>query len=277
VKKAALNGAVLAWEESGAGPPVLLVHGLSETHASWRYQREVLAQRFRVIACDVRGFGESETGDAASRPDQYADDLHALLVHLGIARAAIVGFSMGGVIGQSFAIRHPGLTSALVIAASSSVVNRQAAEYFLERARLAETLGLEAVRATTVSDAAACFATSSPEVVEAYRQLRRGAIRDARGYRNACRAMASLREQPLTEGLANIRCPSLVITGERDSLCPPKASEIIRAKIPDSRLSIAAGVGHCLHWEDPSGFNEIVVDFLSSGLRETGISTEQQS
>jgi len=243
---------------------VLLVHGLSETHASWRYQRDFFSQRFRVIACDVRGFGESQTGDAASRPEQYADDLHALLVHLGVDRAAIVGFSMGGVIAQRFAIDHPELTRALVIAASSSVVNRQAAKYFLERVKLAETHGLEAARATTVRDATACFAASRPEVVEAYSQLRREAIRDTRGYSNACHAMASLREQPLTEELVGIRCPSLVIAGERDSLCPPKASEIIHAKIPNSQLRIAPGVGHCLHWEDPAGFNGVVIDFLSS-------------
>lgn len=264
MKKAALNGTVLAWEESGTGPAVLLVHGLSETHASWRYQRDLFSQPFRVIACDVRGFGESETGEAAPRPEQYSHDLRALLIHLGVDRAAIVGFSMGGVIAQCFAIHHPEMTSALVIAASSSVVNRQAAEYFLERATLAETQGLEAVRATTVSDAAACFVASSPEVVEAYRQLRRGAIRDARGYANACRAMASLREQALTQELINIRCPTLVTTGERDFLCPPKASGIIHAKIPNSRLRIAPGVGHCLHWEDPADFNRVVVDFLSS-------------
>ncbi|MBI4561595.1 MAG: alpha/beta fold hydrolase [Candidatus Rokubacteria bacterium] len=78
------------------------------------------------------------------------------------------------------------------------------------------------------------------------------------------RAIASLREQPLTQELVDIRCPSLVITGERDSLCPPKASEIIHAKIPNSRLRIAPGVGHCLHWEDPAGFNGVVIDFLSS-------------
>ncbi|MBI4241436.1 MAG: alpha/beta fold hydrolase, partial [Candidatus Rokubacteria bacterium] len=191
-------------------------------------------------------------------------DLHVLLVHLGVDRAAIVGFSMGGVIAQRFAIDHPEMTSALVIAASSSVVNRQAAEYYLERAKLADTQGLEAVRATTASDAAACFAASSAEVVEAYRQLRREAIRDARGYVNACRAMASLREQPLTQQLVGVRCPSLVITGERDFLCPPKASEIIHAKLPNSRLRIAPGVGHCLHWEDPAGFNGAVIGFLSS-------------
>ena len=181
LKKAALNGTVLAWEESGTGPAVLLVHGLSETHASWRYQRDLFSQQFRVIACDVRGFGESETGEAAPRPEQYAHDLRALLIHLGVERAAIVGFSMGGVIAQCFAIHHPEMTRALVIAASSSVVNRQAAEYYLERAKLAETQGLEAVRAAAVSDAAACFVASSPEVLEAYRQLRRGAISDARG------------------------------------------------------------------------------------------------
>lgn len=264
MKKAALNGTVLAWEEMGTGPAVVLVHGLSETQASWQQQHGMLSQQFRVVACDVRGFGESETANASPRPEQYGEDLRALLAHLSIGSAVIVGFSMGGVIAQRFAIDHPEMATALIIAASSSVVNRQAAEYYRERAELAETQGLEAVRATTANDAGACFVASGPLVVEAYRHLRRQAVRDARGYANACRAMATLRERPLTQELASIRCRALVITGERDVLCPPKASEIIHGAMPNSRLRILRGVGHCLHWEDPASFNGALIDFLCS-------------
>jgi pimeloyl-ACP methyl ester carboxylesterase len=264
VRRAALNGTVLAWEESGAGPAVVLIHGLSETHASWRYQRDALSARFRVIACDVRGFGESETGTPDPVVEQYGDDLRALLTYLDLRTTAIVGFSMGGVIAQRFAIDYPETTSALVVAGSSSVVNRQAAEYYLTRAVLAEGKGLAAIWATTVEDAARCFAGADSEIVEAYRELRRGAVRDPRGYANACRAMASLRERPLARDLERIRCPALVITGERDLFCPPKASEIIHSGLPGSRMHILPGAGHCLHWEDPTGFNAVVVGFLSS-------------
>lgn len=259
-----INGTVLAWDASGAGEPVLLVHGIGEARGAWRHQLEDFKGRFRVIACDVRGFGDSETGNGTGRVEQLAADLRALLDRLGAGPARVIGFSMGGVIAQRFALDHPDMTRAVVIAASSSVVNRRAADFYLERAALAERNGVGALRAAAMEDAASCFAISGPEVVEAYREVRRNGVREAAGFANAARAMASLLEAPLTEALAGLRAPALVITGERDVFCPPRASEIIHARIPGSVLRVVPGVGHCLHWEDPAGFNRTVLDFLAS-------------
>jgi 3-oxoadipate enol-lactonase len=144
------------------------------------------------------------------------------------------------------------------------VVSRRAADHYLERAAVAEAKGVEAVRTASVEDAAQCFAVSPAEVVEAYRAVRREAVRDARGFVAAARAMASLREAPLTPALGGIRCPALVVTGERDVFCPPRASEIIAAAIPGARLAIIPRVGHCLHWEDAGGFTRLVLDFLGA-------------
>ncbi|MBI2525704.1 MAG: alpha/beta fold hydrolase [Candidatus Rokubacteria bacterium] len=259
-----INGTVLAWDESGAGEPALLVHGIGETRSAWRHQLEDFGARFRVIACDVRGFGESETGDGAGSVEQLAADLRALLDRLGAGPARVIGFSMGGVIAQRFALDHPDMTRAVVIAASSSVVNRRAADYYLERAALAERDGVAALRAAAMGDAAVCFTVSGADIIEAYREVRRNGVRDAAGFANAARAMASLLEAPLTEALAGLRAPALVITGERDIFCPPKASEIIHARIRGSLLRIVPAVGHCLHWEDPATFNRTVLDFLAS-------------
>lgn len=259
-----INGTVLGWEDVGAGDAVLLVHGIGESRSAWRHQREALAARFRVIACDVRGFGESEPGNGSGRIEQLAADLRALLERLGAGPARVIGFSMGGVIAQRFALDHADMTRAVVIAASSCVVNRRAADFYLERALLAERDGAEAVRAAAMADAGACFARSGPEVVEAYREIRRDAVREAAGFANAARAMASLLEAPLTEALGAVRAPALVITGERDVFCPPRASELIHARIAGARLEIVPALGHCLHWEDPPGFNETILDFLTS-------------
>lgn len=259
-----INGTVLGWDELGAGEPVVLVHGIGESRAAWRHQWHALAARYRVIACDVRGFGDSGTGDATGSIAQLAADVRGLLERLDAGPAHVIGFSMGGVIVQRFALDHPDMTRTVVIAASSSVVNRRAADFYLERARVAERDGVEAIRAAAMADADACFALAGPEVVEAYRDVRRTAVRDAAGFANAARAMASLLEAPLTEALASLRAPALVLTGERDTFCPPRASEIIHARIPGARLAIAPAVGHCLHWENPTGFNETVIGFLAT-------------
>jgi pimeloyl-ACP methyl ester carboxylesterase len=265
-----INGTTIEWEEAGAGAAVVLIHGLSENRAAWRHQVEPFSKRFRTILYDVRGFGGSEVGDASGAIEQYAEDLGALAARLRLRHPAIVGFSMGGVIAQRFALDRPGLPSAVVIAASSSVVNARAAAYYRERAALAEGGDLEAVRAASAEDGKGCFARSAPDAIEAYRGLRRAALRDPRGYATACRAMASLHERPVTEELARIRCPALVITGERDAFCPPKAAEIIHRHLPGSRLRIVPGAGHCLHWEDPHGFNGEVLDFLRSAIGPGG-------
>lgn len=259
-----INGTVLAWDDVGTGEPLVLIHGIAECRQAWRHQLEPFSRQFRVIACDIRGFGESETGNAEGQLEQYVTDIRELLLRLGVRRARIVGFSMGGVITQRFAIDHSEMTRAVVIAASSSLVNRRASQYHLQRVELAETKGLEAIRTASVEDAPACFAVSPPEVVEAYREVRRAGVQDPRGYANAGRAMASLYEQPVTEELTQVRSPALVITGERDVFCPPRASEIIHSKIAQSVLRIIPAVGHCLHWEDPAGFNSTVLDFLTS-------------
>ncbi len=265
-----INGTSIEWGEAGAGEAVVLIHGLSEDRGAWRYQVEPLSRRFRVIPYDVRGFGGSEAGDVQGTIEQYAQDLRALLARLGLRRAAIVGFSMGGVIAQRFAVDHPELASTLVIAGSSSVVNAQAATYYRERAALADAGELEAVRTASAGDGRGCFAGSAPDVIEAYCTLRRQALRDPQGYASACRAMASLHERPLTKELAGIRCPALVITGERDRFCPPRAAEIIHANLANGRLRILPRAGHCLHWEDAAGFNGEVLDFLSSAIGSGG-------
>lgn len=262
--KEEINGTLIAWDEVGQGKPLVLIHGLSETRAAWRYQLPQFQERFRLISYDIRGFGESETGRAEGRPEQLAKDLAALLSRLEIARAYVLGFSMGGVIAQRFAIDYPEMALGLVIASSSSVVNRQGFQYLQQRASLAESGGLEAVNGLNRQDAPSFFVGDRRELVEGYLEIRLGAVRDVRGYINACRAMASLYERPLTEELRSIACPALAITGEHDTICPPKASQIIQGQIPGCRLCILPAAGHLAHWENSAAFNDTVLGFLAS-------------
>lgn len=259
-----INGTLLGWDETGEGEVVLLIHGIAESRQSWLYQVEPFSRRYRVVACDLRGFGVSNTGEATGTLAQYAADVFELLARLDVKEARVVGFSMGGVIAQRFAIDHPEVTRAVVIAASSSVVGHRAAKHYLDRAELARARGGDAIRELSLEDARACFAFSPPEVVDAYCEVRRAAIQDPLGFANACETMASLRDRPLTEDLGGIRAPTLVITGERDAFCPPVASEIMHNKIRRSTLQIVPAAGHCLHWEDAGGFNHRVLDFLAS-------------
>jgi len=264
--KAFLNGTTLAWEETGQGKPLVLVHGLSEERSVWRYQVPAFRDRFRLIAVDVRGFGESALGEGREDARQFAEDLRALLDHLGIPQAVLWGFSMGGVIVQRFGVDFPERCQALVIASSSSRVGRSAVEWFRTRAERARREGLPAVQALNREDASGFFASAPPERVEEYIRLRMEAVRDPLGYANACMAMARLGEAPLDPDLPRIACPTLVFTGERDPMCPPRASEIIHRAIAGSRLAILPGLSHLAHWEDPDAVNRTVRAFLDEVL-----------
>lgn len=253
--------------DTGRGAPVVLVHGLSETHDAWRFQVADLTTQFRVIACDVRGHGASPTGAAQGTPEELASDVAQLVRRLSLAPAHVVGFSMGGVIAQRLALDHPELVASLVLVASSSKCNDLANHFFLDRMRVAETDGLPGIRTINETDASGCLATGGPELARAYTELRVSAIRDPAGYLNACRAMRTMHERPLTPELGRIRARTLLIAGERDPYCPPRASEIIAGQIPGAELRVFPGHGHCLHWEAPGPFNTALAGFLAGAPR----------
>lgn len=261
--KGEINSAQCVWDDSGAGEPLVLIHGLSETRAAWHNQVQEFSKRFRVISYDVRGFGESATGQGEGMPQQFAQDVASLLSNLGIDQASLWGFSMGGVIAMRFAIDYPQMIKALVLASSSCLINRQAVDFFRLRSSLASKDDPAELIDLNSRDAKACVSEDRPDLVQRYIDLRTGAVRDPKGYINACAAMATLYERPLTEDLGRIKCPTLVITGERDIFCPPKASSIIQSRILGSTLRILPGAGHCAHWEQAATFNSIAMDFLT--------------
>ena len=261
--KEEINGEIVAWDDSKIGAPLVLIHGLSETRAAWQHQIQELSKNYRVISVDVRGFGESEIGAADGTTQQYARDLAGLLSKLGIDQAYLWGFSMGGVIAMRFCIEYPHMVKASILASSSCLINRQAVEFFKMRTalatadRVAELIGLNA------QDAKECISKNRPDLIKKYVELRTSAVQDPRGYANACAAMSTLFEHPLTDDLSKIKSPTLVITGDLDPFCPPKASAIIHNRITGSILSILPGAGHCAHWEEADNMNIIVLDFLS--------------
>ena len=258
-----INGAIVAWDDSEIGEPLVLIHGLSESRAAWQHQFQELSKRFRVISYDVRGFGESATGVGEGTPQQFARDLAGLLSKLGIDRACLWGFSMGGVISMRFALDYPAMVKSLILASSSCVINNQALEFF--KMRLALTSGDKAdeLNELNAQDAKGCVSNDRSDLIQKYVDLRTSSVRDPKGYANACAAMSTLYEHPLTDELSNIKAPTLVITGDLDPYCPPKASAIIHNGICGSNLHIVHGAGHCAHWEQADEINGIALEFLS--------------
>ncbi len=241
----------------------VLIHGLSEARHVWSRQQAFLEQSMRVVTYDVRGFGSSPVGAANGTVGQMADDLAQILSAQSTGSVWLIGFSMGGVIAQRFALDFPALTSGLVLIASSCTVGRAGQEFFRDRLDQVSAGGLNTLIAINTRDARGCFSMGDESLIAEYQRLRVGAVKDAEGYLNAGRAMARLKEEPMVQDLNKIDRPTLVIAGERDPYCPPRASEKIIQAIPEAEFEVIPEVGHCLHWEASAATNKLIGNFVT--------------
>ena len=245
-----------AWHDVGIGPPVVLIHGLADDHRAWRRVAGQLMLDHRVILYDLRGHGESSLGEPAGSLDQLGGDLLALCDALELERCALAGFSLGGTIAMRAAIDAPQRIAALALVATSSRVGRAAQEWYLERAAMVDEHDPR-VRDTLDQDTADVY-RARPEETDAGLHIRRASTHDPRGYGNACRAMAALREHPLDEQLGHITAPTTILAGEVDQHCPPRAAEIIAERIGGSGLEVFPGAGHPLPIERPDETAEAI-------------------
>jgi 3-oxoadipate enol-lactonase len=246
-----------AWFEIGRGSPLVLIHGLADDHRLWRKAIPDLALRHRVILYDVRGHGQSTVGDADGSLDQLGADLARLMDAIGLERAAVAGFSLGGTIAMRLAIDHPEKVDVLFAVATSSRVSGSAAQWYADRA----AMGNGDLRSTIDRDTVDAYHISPGELEEGL-AIRRQSTQDPAGYRNAARAMAGLKAEPLDPELVKIRARTLIVCADLDQHCPPRAGEIIATGIPDSTMEIILGSGHMLPAEKPQELAGLVVGFL---------------
>jgi 3-oxoadipate enol-lactonase len=247
-------------DSKDAGDAVVLVHAIGCDLGMWDSLAQALAPAHRVIRVDVRGHGASPVTPRPYSLDALADDIAALLDRLGIRRAHWVGLSLGGMIGQAFALRHAGRLGKLVIANSTSSYGPEGRKMWEARAKMVDEDGLAAIRdmvaARYFSDD---FRASEPAIVESV--MRRFASTPQQGYLGCCDAIAAL---DYSKDLARITAPTLVIAGGADVGTPPAMSEAIASAIPGAKLAVIPGAAHLSAVERPAEFNALVRDFLGN-------------
>jgi len=254
------DGIPLAWEESGQGVPLVLLHPFPLNSSFWSFQHDAFSERARVISPDFRGFGRSGQDGRISSMELLADDLAAMLEHLGIGRALLGGLSMGGYVALAFLRKYPQQVQALLLAdtrpQSDTTEGRQARE---EMALLAAEKGSAAVAAVmlprllgkTALEGRPDLATRVRGVIESTSPAAVAAA--SRGM--ACRPDS-------TGMLASIGCPVLVVTGEEDILTTPQAAAEWAARIPGAQTVTIASAGHLSALEQPEAFNQAMRAFL---------------
>lgn len=227
----------------------------------WAPQTSALADAFRCITVDTRGFGES----SATPPftiDRYADDVIAVLDLLGVATAAMVGLSMGGYIAFALWRRAPHRVSALVLADTRAGVDTpETRQRRHELIALARNDGPAAVvDRQLVGLLGKSTRQRRPDVEKTVRAISRSATVD--GIVGALEAM--LGRQDSTPTLATIHVPTLVVVGEEDVITPPKEARAMQAAIEGSRLEVLGHAGHLSNLERPAAFNAGLSEFLST-------------
>jgi 3-oxoadipate enol-lactonase len=258
--KITANGIAMNYTLEGPvdAPVVTLSHSLAATLAMWEPQARALAGRYRVLAYDTRGHGGTDAPAGAYSLEQLADDAKALLGALGIPRTHWVGLSMGGMIGQTLALRAPALFRSLVLCDTSSRVPPEARPTWVERIRTAETQGMEPLVEPTIGRwFTAPFRESGKATVDRVRTMIR--TTDPRGYAGCCHAIAAL---DLTDRLSAIGLPTLVIVGEEDQGTPVAASRTIQERIKGAELVILKSAAHLSNLEQPEPFTRALLDFL---------------
>jgi pimeloyl-ACP methyl ester carboxylesterase len=259
--------------ELGEGPPMVFVHGLSGSWPNWLEQLPVLAERHRVIALDLPGFGHSPMPTETITISYYARLLDRLLGELEVGAAALVGNSMGGFISAELAIAYPQRVERLVLVSPAGLSTYQ-------HHRVMRVLPWLA-RAERIAAAYTAWTAARSDTVARHRGLRNATLgmvvrhpgllpgplaaeqlRGA-GKPGFVQALRAILDYPLEDRLGEIACPTLIVWGDSDRIISMRDAELFERLIRGSRKVIFKDTGHVSMLERPEAFNELLEEFLS--------------
>lgn len=258
--KITVNGISVNYTLDGpaSAPVVTLSHSLATDLSMWDPQMPALTARYRVLRYDTRGHGGTDAPAGAYTLDQLSDDARQLLGRLGIDRTHWVGLSMGGMIGQTLALRSREFFRSLSLCDTSSRIPEEARPLWADRIKTAETQGMEPLVESTIARwFTAPYRERGGAALDGVRKMIRST--PPLGYAGCCHAIAALN---LTARLAAIKIPTFVIVGEEDQGTPVAASKAIQAAIKGSELVILKSAAHLSNLEQPEEFTRALLGFI---------------
>lgn len=256
-----VNNVAIAYRRAGKGAPVLLLHPIGLDSSWWQPFSAQLAPRFCVVAMDCRGHGGSAPVRGEVELTDLADDAAALLRALGLAPAQVVGLSMGGMVAQVLAIRHPDVVRSLVLLGTACTLPDEARKQMVSRGEIARRDGMRGVLGATLQR---WFTPAALTSELAKRCEKRLLENDVESWAASWRAISRLDTFSL---LKRIKAPTLVVTGDRDLSTPPAAATVIADNIPGAVLTIIEGASHMGPFEFPGSYLAPVVAFLQENSR----------
>jgi pimeloyl-ACP methyl ester carboxylesterase len=257
------KGISISYDDVGSGKAVLFIHGHPFNRTMWTSQIQSLRWKYRTVAPDLRGYGQSSLGpDPVSTLESMAGDLIRLLDRLSVARVCVVGLSMGGQVAMEFARAFPDRTAAAVFAATFP--QAETGDGVEHRNRMAERLLIEGM---AIAGSEMLPKLIGPASLKSYPSIA------ATVYQMICAtdpagASAALRGRALRrdyrESLTQLKIPCLIVLGTDDAYSTRDEAEAMHAAIPGSRLEVFPNVGHMPNLEDEDRFNRHLHDFLAT-------------
>jgi pimeloyl-ACP methyl ester carboxylesterase len=262
--KVQVNDINIYYETHGAGTPLLLISGLAARGQAFFKQVPALAEQFRVITFDNRGVGESDQPLTAYSLAQMADDAAGLLDKLAIPAAHVFGISMGGMIAQELALRHPQCVRKLALGCTHCGIKNcaPAPAWAMEIFRnLPGKPRAQVVRECIPINYSPYTQEHNPQLIAEMLPLSLDNRQQLHAYANQ---MAAIWAFDAYDRLPQITAPTLVLTGKDDALIPPANSQIIAAQIPGAQLIEFEQAGHLFFIEQPDEVNRALLEFFAA-------------
>lgn len=255
-------GRIVGYDDRGEGRPVVLIHGYPLNRMIWEAQGEGLANHARIIAPDLRGFGESEmVAGTATEISTYADDVRELLDALGISEPAIIaGLSMGGYVALAYLRRYPEHVAALILANTKATADSIEGKAGRDKGiTLAGTKGAGAIAEAMLPKVLSPKTyTSNPELVAQVNRIMQSAT-----VPGIVGALSAMRDRPdSTDTLLDFSQATLIIAGADDQLMSAADQENMKQAARNSTLITIPDAGHLSPMEQPEAFNKAVAEFL---------------
>lgn len=259
----------LYYEEAGSGAALVFVHEFAGDYRSWEPQMRYFSRRYRCIAYNARGYPPSTVPAEAERysQDRARDDIRAVLDHLGIDKAHIIGLSMGGFATLHFGLEYPNRALSLVVAGCGYGAESDKREQFQREAEAAaqfveKSTGEQFAATYAEGPTRVQFQNKNPRAWEEFRTMLaehslKGAAMTLRGVQKSRPSLFELEER-----MKHLAVPTLIITGDEDEPCLIP-NVFMKRTIPSAALVMMPNAGHTINLEDPEAFNAAVADFLA--------------
>lgn len=250
-------------------PAIIFIHAFPLNKMMWTDQMNRLQGKFRTVAYDIRGHGESSISDGQYDLDLYVEDLKALIDHLGLEHPILCGLSMGGYIALRALEKYPGQFRALILCdtQSASDTNEKKEKRFATIKKIKEGGIQEFIEDFLQSAVSMQTYTGHPGRVQRIRDMING-----NSAVSICGTLIALASRPdMTDTLSRIGVPVLLLYGQEDRITPPETGSAMQEQIQGSKLYLIPGAGHLSNLESPGDFNRRLCYFLEKLNKTTPI------